>query len=42
MLKGVLVMDVTLETDTDLYNKQIALEADMLTGGIRHSAIQGQ
>lgn len=28
-------MDVTLETDADLYNKQIALEADMLTGGIQ-------
>ena len=27
-------MDVTLETDDDLFNQQIALEADMLTGGI--------
>ena len=29
-------MDVTLETDeTDLFNRQIALEADMLTGGVQ-------
>ena len=40
-------MDVTLETDQELFNKQIALEADMLTGGIerfrkaRDRAVEG-